>query len=334
MMSFRSFHSRTLADLKPPCNTPQLSNHGDKLNNRFTYERHDEAMDLKTFCVFGFKAMTYLSKPFVDMQISRKMNGQDIRDSIVHFHTQKSNPPNTPRPRPPNISAEKRLIGRCHDYLSLAMFRAIERVYEEREKKEGLRERAKRVMEVHNHRDEARGHRAGFMEAQRTGALLRQEQEGDKLEEAHKMQRTKQEQEVQLVRQKYLRFLVEKRRNMMEQETVKSFSRQHGALTKAFSKQYREHRFSETQHERRRHIAISTQHAGSQTLQGHLENRKQSKPTMSWMSINTLLFQKQQLSDKVKSSAVQEIRGGSPVDRRANHSVNKVKSDTNKKLFN
>lgn len=31
-MSFRSFHCRTLTDLKPPCNTPQLSSHGDKLS--------------------------------------------------------------------------------------------------------------------------------------------------------------------------------------------------------------------------------------------------------------------------------------------------------------
>lgn len=137
----------------------------------------------------------------------------------------------------------------------------------------GPRERTKRVMEVQNYCDEARGCREGFMEAQRTGALLRQEQERDNLEEALKLQRSKQEQEVQLVRQKYLKFMVEKQRNMMEQETVKRFSRQHGALTKAFSKQYTQGRLSETQCPRRRHITMSTQHTGSQTEQRHLENR-------------------------------------------------------------
>lgn len=226
-------------------------------------ECHDEAMDLETFCLFGFKAMTYLSKPFVDMPISRKMDGQVIRDGVIHFCTQKSNPPTVPQLRPPNITAEKHLIGRCHDRLNLAMFRAIERAYEEKEKEEGVREQAKRVMEVQNHRDKARSRHEGFMEAQRTGVLLKQEQERNKLEETLKLQRTKKEQEVQLVRQKYHRFLVEKQRNMMEQETVKCFSRQHGALTKAFSKHYKEHRLSETQRERIQHITIDTQHAGS-----------------------------------------------------------------------
>lgn len=233
-------------------------------------ERHDEVMDLESFRLFGFKAMTYLSKSCVDMLISQKRNRQDIRDGITHFHTQKSNPPTAPLPRPPNITAQKRLVVRHHDCLSLAMFQAIERAYEEREKEEGLRERAKRVIEVQNHRNEARGHREGFVEAQRTGTLLRHEQERDRLEKTLKLQRTRQEQEVQLVHQKYLRFLVEKQRNMMEQETVKRFSRQHGALTKAFSKYCTGRRLSETQHERRRQIAIGTQHPGSQ---GHLENR-------------------------------------------------------------
>lgn len=242
--------------------------------------RHDEVMDSETFCLFGFKAMTYLSKPFVDMLISRKMDGQDIRNGIIHFHTQKSNPFTAPRPRPHNLTAEKRLIGQYHNCLSLAMFRAIERVYEEREKEQGVMERSKRVMEVQHYRDKAQGHRKGFMEAQRTGALLRQEQERDKLEETLKLQRIKQEQEVQLVRQKYLKFLVEKQRNMTEQETMKHFSRQHGALTKAFSKHYAERRLSETWQERRHHSAIGTQQAGLQTVQGHLENRYRTLHTV------------------------------------------------------
>ncbi|XP_017322751.1 leucine-rich repeat and IQ domain-containing protein 3 isoform X1 [Ictalurus punctatus] len=319
MMSFRSFHCRTLTDLKPPCNTPQLSSHGDKLNIRFM-ERHDEVMDLESFRLFGFKAMTYLSKSCVDMLISQKRNRQDIRDGITHFHTQKSNPPTAPLPRPPNISAQKRLVVRHHDCLSLAMFQAIERAYEEREKEEGLRERAKRVIEVQNHRNEARGHREGFVEAQRTGTLLRHEQERDRLEKTLKLQRTRQEQEVQLVHQKYLRFLVEKQRNMMEQETVKRFSRQHGALTKAFSKYCTGRRLSETQHERRRQIAIGTQHPGSQ---GHLENRKQNKPMMSWISISPLLLQIQCLSDRGNSGEIQPILSGRSVDRHVN--VNKIK---------
>lgn len=222
---------------------------------------------METFCLIGFKAMMF--KPFLNIPISRKMDWQDIQNGIIHFHTQKSNP--FTAPHPPNINAQKLLIGQCHDCLSLATFRAIERAYEEREKEEGLRERAKRVVEVQNHRDGARGRCKRFEEAQRIGLLLRQEQERVKLEKTLKLQRTKQEQEVQLVHQKYIRFLTEKQRNMMEQETVKHFSQQHGALTKAFSKRYRESRFSET--ERRRHITIGTQPAGSQTVQGLLKNR-------------------------------------------------------------
>lgn len=86
------------------------------------------------------------------------------------------------------------------------------------------------------------------------------------------MQKNKKEQEVQLARQRYLRFLMKKQKSMMEQEMVKRFSQHHGALTKAFSKHYAEQRLSGTQHERRPHIAICTQHTGSQAVQENLEN--------------------------------------------------------------
>lgn len=244
------------------CQNPDIS---------FLDERPGEMMGLKTYCLFGCKAMTYLSKPFEDMLISRKRDGQDIRDGIIHFHKQKSNPPTAPRPRPPNITAEKHLNSRFHKYLRLTTFQPIDRAYEEREKEESLRERAQRVMKVQDHRNEARGRREGFMGAQRRAALQRQKWEQDKLETTLKLQTAKQEQEVQLVRQKNRRFLVEKQMNMMEQEAVKRFSRRHGALSKAFSKHYIEHKLGKTLHERRWQIA--TQNASLQTVQRHLENR-------------------------------------------------------------
>ncbi|KAK3540535.1 hypothetical protein QTP70_034089 [Hemibagrus guttatus] len=319
MMSFRSFHSRNLTDLKPPCNTPQLRNHGDKLNISFLDERPEEVMDSKPLCLFGFKAMTHLSKPFEDMLISRKTDGQDVQDGIVYFHTQKSDPPTAPWPRPPNVT------GRYRNCLRLTTFRAIDRAYEEKEKEERLREQAQRVMEAQGHRDKARVRREGFMKAQRKEALQRQKRERDKLEETLKLQRSQQEQEVQLVHQKYLRFLVEKQMKMMEQEAVKCFSQQHGALTKAFIKHNTEHRLRKTLHERRRHI--TTQHAGLRIEQRRLENRQQSKPMMSWMSVNSLLFQKEQRSDVPqisdnKSAEIQPIRGRRPGDRHANHNIN------------
>lgn len=236
-------------------------------------QHHDETIDLKTFCLLGFKAMTYSSKPVVVSPMSRKMDRQDIRNSISLLHTQKSNLFTSPRPRPPNITAQARVIGQCHHCLNLTTFRAIEKAYEEKEKEEGLREWVKRVMEVQNHRNKARACCKGFTKAQRTGELLRQEQEREKIEKTLKMQRTKKEQEVQLVHQRYLRFLMEKQKSMMEQETVKRFSQHHGALTKTFSKHYAEQRLSGTRHERRSHIAICTQHTGLQAVQENLENR-------------------------------------------------------------
>ncbi|XP_027027103.1 leucine-rich repeat and IQ domain-containing protein 3 isoform X4 [Tachysurus fulvidraco] len=232
MLSIRSFHSKNLTDIKPPCNTPQPHNHGNNLN----------------------------------------------------------------------------------------------RAYKEREKEESLRERAQRVMKVQDQRDEARGRREGFMAAQRREALQRQKWEQDKLETTLKLQTAKQEQEVQLVHQKYRRFLVEKQMNMMEQEAVKRFSRQHGALSKAFSKHYTEHKLDKTLHERRRRIA--TQNAGLQAVQRHLENRQQSKPMMSWTSINSLPFQ--QLTDinqtsHYKPAEIQPIRGRLTGDRSAKHNGHKTR---------
>lgn len=148
-------------------------------------------MDSKTLCLFGFKATTYLSKPFEDMLISRKTDGQDVRDGIARFHTQKSNPSTAPRPRPPNVTAEKCLSGRYRNCLRLTTFRAIDRAYEEKEKEEGLWERAQQVMEAQDHRDEAQGQREGFMKAQRKVALQRQKRDRDKLEETLKLQRSK-----------------------------------------------------------------------------------------------------------------------------------------------
>ncbi|KAG7332845.1 hypothetical protein KOW79_004679 [Hemibagrus wyckioides] len=326
MLSFRSFDSKNLTDLKPPCNTPQLRNHGDKLNISILDDRPEEVMDSKTLCLFGVKAMTYLSKPFEDMLISRKTNGQDVRDGIARFHTQKSNPTTAPRPRPPNVTAEKRLSGRYRNCLRLTAFRAIDRAYEEKEKEEGLRERAQQVIEAQDHRDEAHGQREGFMKAQRKVALQRQKRDRDKLEETLKLQRSKQEQEVQLVHQKYLRVLVEKQMKMMDQEAVKRFSQQHGALTKAFIKHNTEHWLNKTLDARRQHIA--TRHAGLRIEQRHLEYRQQSRPMMSWMSLNSLLFHKQQHSDipqisDNKSAEIQSIRARRPADRRANQNMNK-----------
>ncbi|XP_047655712.1 leucine-rich repeat and IQ domain-containing protein 3 isoform X1 [Tachysurus fulvidraco] len=326
MLSIRSFHSKNLTDIKPPCNTPQPHNHGNNLNISFLDEHPGEMMGLKTYCLFGCKAMTYLSKPFEDMLISRKRDGQDIRDGIIHFHKQKSDRPTAPWPRPPNITAEKHLNRRFHKYLKPTTIQPTDRAYKEREKEESLRERAQRVMKVQDQRDEARGRREGFMAAQRREALQRQKWEQDKLETTLKLQTAKQEQEVQLVHQKYRRFLVEKQMNMMEQEAVKRFSRQHGALSKAFSKHYTEHKLDKTLHERRRRIA--TQNAGLQAVQRHLENRQQSKPMMSWTSINSLPFQ--QLTDinqtsHYKPAEIQPIRGRLTGDRSAKHNGHKTR---------
>ncbi|KAM9475734.1 uncharacterized protein lrriq3 isoform 1-T1 [Clarias gariepinus] len=308
MMSFRSFHSRTLTELNPPCNTPQPSYHGDVLNISFMDQRND-IMNLETFCLCGYNAITYLSKTFEDVLRSQKIDAQDIRNGISHFHTKKSNLLNAPWPRPPNIIPKKSFIGRHHDCLSLTTFRAMERTHVERNMEDGLRERAKRVMKAQNHREETRGHCKGFMEARRTEVLLRKGSEQGKLEEILKLQKNIQEQKVQLVHQKYLKFLMEKQRNMTEQETVKRFSRQHGALTKAFSKYYTEWRTRETLDERQRHIAISTLHTRSLKEQGHLGNRTQNKSTTSRVSINALPFREQHLSDREKSGEIQLFPG-------------------------
>ncbi|XP_017573289.1 leucine-rich repeat and IQ domain-containing protein 3 [Pygocentrus nattereri] len=301
-MSVRSFNSTTLKELRMPCNTPEQSSIMNpceaKLNAAVMDDVEAEEMDRDTFYLSGFKATMHSFEPFAEMLISRKALGQEVREAICHFHSQKPGRSNCPQPRPPIITAEKRFIGRCHNCFSLAPFRTIEKAYWAKKKAEDLKYRAERVEQLQGLRDDAHDHYDRIMESRRKEALLQQDRDKAELEEMLSLQRAKCDQEVQLVRQKHLRFLEEKRRRVLEQEMVIHFSGQHSSLAKSITRHCIQQKLSNAQQERRREVAVSKHHTTAQKMliQRYLENRRQNihaEAVLSRVSTHAFLSEKQ-----------------------------------------
>ncbi|KAI4872313.1 hypothetical protein NFI96_027746 [Prochilodus magdalenae] len=288
--SVQSVDITTLQELRMPCNTPVQSSIMNpckgKLNISSVDDVHNKEMDRDTFQLSGFKAAMHLSEPFAEMVISRKALGQEVRDAICLFHSQKPDPLNCPQLRPHNITAKKQFIGRCHDCVSLVSFHAIEKAYWMKKKAEEMNENMERVALLQGRRDDARDHRNNIMESRRKEVVLQQDWDKAELEEMLSLQRAKCKKEVELARQKHLSFLEEKRRRLLEQKMVIRFSGQHSSLAKAFTRHHMEQRLSNAQHERRRQVTISKQHTADQKLliQRYLKNRSQSIHTEAIMS--------------------------------------------------
>ncbi|KAK1801008.1 hypothetical protein P4O66_004669 [Electrophorus voltai] len=219
-----------------------------------------KAMDSESFCLFGLKATMHLSKPFADMLMSRKADGQDVRDAIGHLHKLKAHAPSLRQPRPPNITAEKRLVDQRSNCLSLAPFWEIERAYRAREKAEDLRARVERVVQAQALRADACSRHDAFGMSRRKEALEQRERERVEAAEAMSLRRAQREQEVQRVRQRHARFLEEKRRKASERETVELFSRQHVSLATAVARHCTRQNLRHALHERRQRVASIKQH--------------------------------------------------------------------------
>lgn len=223
-------------DIKVPCNTPkcrglksevQISTFNQDTN--MTSDLCNEEIEEGTFRVLGLKALVHQSEPLRDMLCSRKAVGQDIREAISHFHTQRPGLQH----HSPAITSGKRLIGRCPDNISLTPFKVIERAHESFDKARRQRQLAEKVTECHIDREVAKGRRYDFMEARRTDVRLRQEREWADMEKTLTLQRAKLEQDIHHARQKHAQFLEEKRMRIKEQEMVCSFSQQHNSLARA-----------------------------------------------------------------------------------------------------
>lgn len=194
-----------------------------------TVDLCNEETEEGTFRVLGLKALVHQSEPLSDMLWSRKAAGQDVREAISHFHTQRPDPP----PHSSAIISGKRLIGCCHDKISLTPFKVIERVHQAFDKAKMQKHLAEKVTERQIDREVAKGHRDIFREAYRTEVRLRQERERVDMEKTLTLQRAKLEQDIHHARQKHAQFLEEKRMRIQEQEMVCSFSQQHNSLARA-----------------------------------------------------------------------------------------------------
>ncbi|KAF4110140.1 hypothetical protein G5714_009392 [Onychostoma macrolepis] len=224
-------------DIKAPCNTPQcsLSLKSEALLNTFdqdisvTVDLYNNEIEEGTFRVLGLKALVHQSEPLSDMLWSRKAAGQDVREAINRFHTQRPGL----QPHSSAITSGKRLIGCCNDKISLTPFKVIERVHQAFDKARMQRHLAEKVTERQIDREVAKGHRDNFRGARRTEVRLRQEQERVDMEKTLTLQRAKLEQDIHHARQKHARFLEEKSMRIQEQEMVCSFSQQHNSLARA-----------------------------------------------------------------------------------------------------
>ncbi|XP_076860498.1 uncharacterized protein lrriq3 isoform X2 [Brachyhypopomus gauderio] len=274
VISARSLDSTKLQNLTVPCNTPQRSATIKPSGDVDVADLHP--MDTESFRLFGLKATMHLSEPFADILMSRKADGQDIREAIGRFHKQKGHPPSIqqprpPKPRPPTITVEERLIGRCYERPSLRLFQEVERAYGARKKAEDFRARAERVAQVRELRTDAHRHRDDFREARRKEAHEQREQERAEVEQTMLRHRARREQEVQLVRQNYVSFCERKRTRQAEREKVESFARQHMMLDAAVVRQCTRHtRMHLLCEKRQRLLANRIKHPGTASVVSHL----------------------------------------------------------------
>ncbi|XP_076860500.1 uncharacterized protein lrriq3 isoform X4 [Brachyhypopomus gauderio] len=277
VISARSLDSTKLQNLTVPCNTPQRSATIKPSGGGHNVDVADlHPMDTESFRLFGLKATMHLSEPFADILMSRKADGQDIREAIGRFHKQKGHPPSIqqprpPKPRPPTITVEERLIGRCYERPSLRLFQEVERAYGARKKAEDFRARAERVAQVRELRTDAHRHRDDFREARRKEAHEQREQERAEVEQTMLRHRARREQEVQLVRQNYVSFCERKRTRQAEREKVESFARQHMMLDAAVVRQCTRHtRMHLLCEKRQRLLANRIKHPGTASVVSHL----------------------------------------------------------------
>lgn len=189
----------------------------------------NEEIEEGTFHVLGLKALVHQSEPLSDMLWSRKAAGQDICEAFRHFHTQRPGL----QPHSPAITSGKRLVGRCHDNISLTPFKVIERAHQSFDEARIQKHLAEKVTEHHVDHEVAKGRRYDFMEARKTDVRLRQEREMADMEKTLIIQRAKMERDVHHARQKHAQFLEEKSRRIQEQKMVCRFSQQHLSLARA-----------------------------------------------------------------------------------------------------
>lgn len=195
------------------------------------------ALEMTGIHTFGYKAMLHQADPVTDMLLSRQQVGKDVQGDISHFHTQKPSPKKPLRPRFPMITAEHRLIDHCHAGINLEVSHIIERGHRARERDVMHRKRAEHVVQARARRKEAREHRDVFIEGCREKVLLRREQEQVELQDTLLRLKARQNQEIQLVKERYALFLERKKLQREEQAKVDDLCCRHISLCKVIASQ-------------------------------------------------------------------------------------------------
>lgn len=233
------------------------------------------ALEMTGINLYGYKAVLHKTDPVTDMLLSRRQEGKDVRRDISELHSQKPGPKKLPHPRLPMVTAEQRLLDRCHAGVDLEVFNLIERANRARERDEAQRKMAEQVLQAQARREEAREYRDMFMEGRRKEALERREQEQTELQNALLRLKAERHRDVQAARERHALFLEKRKLQKQEQAKVSDFCRRHLSLCKVIASQQARQRQDAKVQERQSLVMSTRQHVAKQKqlIQNYLERR-------------------------------------------------------------
>ncbi|KAL2089959.1 hypothetical protein ACEWY4_014647 [Coilia grayii] len=268
----------------PPFNTPQHSeilslgktkDEGDEDVQDISNELQNLALEMTDINLFGYKAALHRADPIINMLLSRRQEGRDVRRDISYLHSQKPSPKKPPHPRLPMVTAEQRLLDRCHAGVDFKVFRTIERGNRARECAIAHRKRAEQVVHAQARREEAKEYRVMFMESRRKEALLRREHEQSELQQALLRLKASQNQCVQHARVRYVQYLETRKLHHEEQAKVDNFCSRHLSLQKVIARQHARHKKNIILQEKQSLVTARREHAAMQRklIQDYLERR-------------------------------------------------------------
>lgn len=233
------------------------------------------ALEMTGIHLYGYRAVLHKTDPITDMLLSRRQVGKDLRRDISELHSQKPSPKKLPHPRLPMVTAEQRLLDRCHAGVDLEVFNIIERANRARERDEAQRKMAEHVIQAQARREEAREYRDVFMEDRRKEALRRREQEQTELQDALLRLKADWNRDLQAARERHALHQEKRKLQRQEQAKVNDFCCRHLSLCKVIASQQARQRRALTMQERQSLVASTRQHVArqKQLIQNYLMRR-------------------------------------------------------------
>ncbi|XP_062412078.1 leucine-rich repeat and IQ domain-containing protein 3 isoform X2 [Sardina pilchardus] len=240
--------------------------------------------------LYCHKAVLHPTDPVTNMHLSRQQDGKDVRRDLRQLQSRKPSPEKPPHPRLPMVTAEQRLMDRCHAGINLEVFDIVERANRVRERDEALRKTVEHVTQAQARREEAREYRDVVMEGRRKEALQRREQEQVELRNALLRLKADQNHEAQSARERHALWLETRKLKKLEKTKTDDFCCRHLSLCKVIAKQQDQQRRTAIMQERQSLVTSTRAHVAKQKqlIQKYLERRKQSIKESTMISRMTL----------------------------------------------